>query len=151
MYTWHRKIKPIIWDCLNTNNSYYSLYWLVIWVFECSTSYMRKLNLKRLRILFKVTWVINRMAKISTQDVDFKTHLLLFIPCCQPFTAMIGHRQTKVGISPITLLGSDLLRPGTLQKSKKNNFDLYVSVAVVSLLQLTLAWISSFCLPWPAP
>lgn len=39
---------------------------------------MRKLNLNRLRILSKVTPIINRKAKISSQAADIRDHLFIF-------------------------------------------------------------------------
>lgn len=56
--------------------------------------------------LSKVTQIIIRMAKVAGQAVDFKTHLLTFIPLCLPSNAMLGHSQPKAGPSPLTLPGS---------------------------------------------
>lgn len=58
---------------------------------------MRKMNLKRLRILSKVTKVMNRMAKISTQAIDIEAHLFTSTPLCLPFdtTAGFGSAQSR--------------------------------------------------------
>lgn len=83
---------------------------------------MRKLNLRRLRVLSKVVLIIHRMVKTSTQAIDFKGHLFIFIPFCLPFS--VGHSQPEAGISPLTLLGRGFVRSVSLQNYEWSKFDI---------------------------
>lgn len=81
MYTWHRKI-TLVFETFQIL-IIASTYSLVIWSYECSILHMRKINFNRLRILSKVTQIINRMARFQLGLRSPLVHLSSTLPAFQ--------------------------------------------------------------------